>query len=156
MPRLSRQEIPGARPPHQLVPGLGRGARALEACGPRGWGTPPGGRGPGLHLLALDPEVEFRGGLAALVEAQRWLSQWRADEALAALLIGCLSYDLGRSFESVPTKSLLEVPVPPVSLAGFRAAYLYDPARRQGVVVGADPAAVARLAERVRPEGEER
>jgi len=154
MPRLSRREIPGARPPHQLLQGLGRGARVLEACGARGWGTPPGGGGPGLNLLALEPEVEFHGGLDALEEAQRWLGQWSGGEERAALLIGWLSYDLARSFESLPARSRVEVPVPPVCLAGFRAAYRYDRPQRRGTVVGSDPAAVARLAERVREAGE--
>jgi hypothetical protein len=49
-----------------------------------------------LNLLALDPELERAGGLDALEDARRWLASWRADEPLAALLIGWLSYDLGR------------------------------------------------------------
>ena len=154
MPRLIQHEIPVAYPPHQLIAGLGRGARALEACGPRGWGSSIGGRGRGLHLLALDPELELRGGLEALDEAQRWLEPRRGAEPLSALLIGWLAYDLGRSFERLPNLGRDEIPVPPVSLAGFRALYRYDPQRRRGAVVGSDPRAVTRLVERVREAGE--
>ena len=150
MPRLTQREIPQARPPHELLGWLGPGARALEACGPYGWGTAPGGRGAGHQLLALEPALEFRGGLEALDEARSWLAGWRADEPLAALLIGWLSYDLGRAFEALPALAREELPTPPVCLAGFRAVYRYDRARRIGAVLGGDAQAVARLAERVR------
>jgi para-aminobenzoate synthetase component 1 len=154
MSRLTRREIPKAKPPHQLVPALGPGTRALDGCGPRAWGTAPGGRGRALNLLALDPELERAGGLDALEDARRWLNSWRADEPLAALLIGWLSYDLGREFESIPATGREEIPVPPVCLAGFRAVYVYDRTRSRGAVVGGDPRAVDRLAERVREAAE--
>ena len=149
MPQLIQYEIPAAQPPHRLVARLGRGAHVLEARGTHGWGTSAGGRGPGLHLLALDPEVELRGGLEALDEAQRWLNPAPGKDSLAALLIGWLAYDLGRAFETLPTASRDEVPVPPVCLAGFRAVYRYHPERRCGVVVGSDPRAVSRLLEAI-------
>ncbi len=126
----------------------------MEACGPRGWGSSIGGQGPGLHLLALAPEVEFRGGLEALDEARRWLDLARGDEPLAALLIGWLAYDLGRSFETLPTLCRDELPVPPVCLAGFRAVYRYDPEAKRAAVIGSDPRAVTRLAEAVCDAGE--
>ena len=68
---LTRRKIEGARPPWELVPRLAAldpalRPHALDAGAPEGWGTPPGGRGSGVSLLALDPEVELRGGAEVL------------------------------------------------------------------------------------------
>jgi para-aminobenzoate synthetase component 1 len=131
---------------------LGGAARlcALDAAGPEGWGTRPGGSGSGASLLALDPEVEFRGGLEALESALEWLAAAGSGEPLAALLVGALTYDLGRSFETLPTLARDDLGTPPVWLAGFRAVYRYDPVRRTGEVVGSDTEGVARLEDRIR------
>jgi para-aminobenzoate synthetase component 1 len=148
--QLIRREIPRGLPPHRLLAGLPLecGARLLEACGAEGWGTRPGGHGAGLCLLALAPEVEFRGGLDALHAAETWLEEWRSNDPLAALVVGSLSYELGRVYERLPAPS---EPLPPaVSLAGFRAVYRYDAWLGRSEVVGSDPQAVARLVEHVR------
>ena len=140
-----------ARPPAELVPWLAApGVHALDTATPGGWRTPAGGAGSGESLLACEPEVVFAGGLEALAEAQRWLAEWRGDEPLAALLIGTISYDLGREFERIPARIAPE-PVddlPPVRLAAFRAVYRRRAGGR-GEVVGSDSRAVARLRERV-------
>jgi para-aminobenzoate synthetase component 1 len=123
---------------------------ALDAAGPEGWGTRPGGSGSGTSILALDPEVEFRGGLEALEAALDWVAAAGRGAPLAALLVGALSYDLGRSLESLPVLAMDDLETPPVWLAGFRAVYRYDPIRHTGEVVGSDADAVARLLERIR------
>ncbi len=151
MSRLIRRTVTGALPPHQLLAALGEGPgiRLLEAGGPDGWGTQPGGGAAGLSLLGLDPEVELSGGVEVLEEARRWLDPGPGRDPLESLLIGSLTYDLGRAFERVPARAEEDVPVPPVALAGFRAVYRYHTSTGSGEVVGSDRAAVARTAERV-------
>ncbi len=151
MPRLVRRRVPRAVPPHRLIPALteATGARALDAGGPEGFGTAPGGGGPGLSLLALDPEVEFRGDLGALENAQRWLGASAGRDPFEAVLLGSLSYDLVRHFVPLATRARDEIPTPEVCLAGFRAVYRYEPSAGAGEVVGSDARAVARLADRV-------
>ena len=137
--------------PFELVGGLAApGVVAFDARGPGGWGAPPGRDGPVRSLLAGTPEVVFAGGLEALDEARRWLSAWRGEDPHAAFLAGYLSYDLGRCFERLPTRIAPDTPdaVPPICLAGYRAAYLHTPGGR-GEVVGSDPGARARLAEQI-------
>ena len=53
-----RIEIPGGRPPSQLLEWLPSGGspHLLDALGPSGWGSDPGSDGPGVGLLALEPE----------------------------------------------------------------------------------------------------
>ena len=123
--------------------------RALDACGAHGWGSAVGGGGSPTSLLGFEPETEFRGGLEALAEAQRWLAATSQRNPLSGVLIGWLAYDLGREFETLPERARTELPVEPVCLAGFRALYRYDPRRGRGEVVGSDAAAVARLRERL-------
>jgi len=144
--------VRSAPPPHRLVARLGGAGRvcALDAAGAEGWGTRPGGSGSGTSLLAVDPEIEFRGGLEALEAALEWLATAGAGERWAAVLVGALSYDLGRSFERLPALATDDLATPPVWLAGFRAVYRYDPVRLTGEVVGSDAAAVARLEKRIR------
>jgi para-aminobenzoate synthetase component 1 len=126
--------VRSAPPPHRLVARLGDAPRlcALDAAGAEGWGTRPGGSGPGTSLLALDPEVEFRGGLEALESALEWLATAGSGERWAAVLVGALSYDLGRSFERLPALAADDLATPPVWLAGFRAVYRYDGPRFEG------------------------
>jgi para-aminobenzoate synthetase component 1 len=153
---LHRCPVPAARPPRELLLALppGSGARLLEGCAADGWRTPPGGSSRRIHLLALGPEIEFRGGLAALEDAARWLAELRSDAAEAALLVGSLAYDLGRAFERIPDRGLGGLATPAVCLAGFRAVYRYDPVSRRGEVVGGDRSQVLRLLDRVRALGQ--
>jgi para-aminobenzoate synthetase component 1 len=153
---VTRCPLPAPRPPRRLLHAIppGSGARLLEGCGPDGWRTPPGGSSRQTHLLALEPEVEFRGGLVALEDAARWLADLRSEDADAALLIGSLAYDLGRAFERIPERALEDVATPAVCLAGFRAFYRYDPTSRRGEIVGSDRAQVRRVLDRVRGLGE--
>jgi len=153
-PRLSRRTIRDAQPPWLLTPQLrAPGVCALDAAGPEGWGTPPGGTGTGTSLLACEPEVVFAGGVEALEEARRWLGQWRGN-AHGALLIGYLAYELGAAFEPLPASNPEETPdaSPPVCLLGYRAVYRYR-GPQGGEVVGSDPRAVRRLAELVAQAG---
>ena len=122
----------------------------LQAQTPEGWGSPPGGRGGGVSFLATGPEVEFRGGREALAEGLRWLDPHPGRARFRRLLVGHLAYDLGREFERLPERAARDLPVPDVCLAGYRAVYLYDAARRRGRIVGEDPAAVHRLEDRIR------
>jgi para-aminobenzoate synthetase component 1 len=127
--------------------------RLLEARGDRGWGSPPCGPrdGPaaGLHLLALEPEVEFQGGRKALAAALDWLGPCHANDPWDRLLIGSLSYELGAELESIAPGPSAALP-PPVDLAGFRAVYLFDPRERRGRIAGGDASARTRLAEQLR------
>jgi para-aminobenzoate synthetase component 1 len=100
-------------------------------------------------VLALDPEVELRGNLRALADAERWLDVSVRRDPCEALLIGSLSYDLVRHFTPLPSRAREEIAVPEVCLAGFRAVYRYDSATRTAEIVGSDAAALARLSERV-------
>ena len=116
------------------------GARLLDARAPDGWGS----FGPGARaqsLLAWRPEVEFRGGVEALAEAERWLAQFRGGGPLDAVLIGTFSYELGRAFAAGWLGGPGEGELPPVALAGFRAVWTWDPVARRGAVAGGDPRA---------------
>ena len=153
-PSPSRRAIRDARPPWALAAQLrAPGVCALDAAGPGGWGTPPGGAGPGTSLLACDPEVVFAGGLGALEDARRWLGEWRG-EAHGAVLIGYLAYELGSAFEQLPASNKAEAPdaIPPVCLLGYRAVYRYR-GPHCGEVVGSDAQAVRHLAERLAQTG---
>jgi para-aminobenzoate synthetase component 1 len=144
------EPLPFALPPHRLVEGLSGVATlcALEAGGPEGWGSPPGGRGAGVHLIGVCPEVEFAGGIEALEEARRWLSPHASRDPFEAVLIGSLSYDLVRAFVPLPSAAAEEVPAPLVRLVGYRAVYRATSGR--GEVVGSDPAALRATASAVR------
>jgi para-aminobenzoate synthetase component 1 len=151
--RLEIGETDAALPPWQLVPRIAAldpalRPHALDACGPEGWGTPPGGRGPGSSLLAVEPELELRGGSEVFGELDRWARPDPGSDPLGAIALGYLSYDLGREFERIPSLIPIGVPPPPVYLACFRAVYLWREGR--GCVVGSDARAVERLADRVR------
>jgi len=97
----------------------------------------------------MDPEVVFAGGFAALGEARRWLSDARAAEEHAAVLIGGIDYGLGVELSGGHLPPTGASAGPPVRLAGFRAVYRYD--WRSGIaeVRGTSREAVDRLAERV-------
>ena len=143
-----RIEMPGGRPPSLLLGALppGGSPHLLDALGLAGWGTGPGGDGPGIGLLALEPEVVFAGGVAALREARRWLDDERAAAPLAAVLLGWIGYELGAELvgERVPRPT---EPLPaPVQLAGFRAVYRYDWRSGAADVIGSSREAVDRLA----------
>ena len=84
----------------------------LEARAPGGWAA---------SMLGLRPEIEFRGGAAALVEAERWLAQFRGGDPFDAVLIGSLSYELGREFADGRLGKAADGEAPAVALAGFRA-----------------------------------
>lgn len=104
-----RIEMPGGRPPSRVLTGLPAGGspHLLDALGLEGWGTGPGGDGAAIGLLALEPEVVFEGGFAALQEARRWLDHARAAAPLAAVLMGRIGYELGAELagERVPRPS---------------------------------------------------
>ncbi len=147
---IQTEALPFALPPHRLVRGLAELGTicALEAGGSEGWGTPPGGSGPGAHLLGLDPEVEFSGGVEAIGEARRWLDPRPGRDPFEAVLIGSLSYDLVRAFVPLPSSALEDLSAPEVRLFGFRA--VYRASGRRAEVVGSDPAAVRRTAAAIR------
>jgi para-aminobenzoate synthetase component 1 len=105
----------------------------VDALGPSGWGVGPGGVGPGIGLLGVEPAEFFAGGLEVLGEVQRWLDAERAGDPHAALAIGSIDYD-GST---------------PLRLAVFRAVYRYDAGTRTAEVVGTSRPAVDQLAERV-------
>ncbi len=152
---LTRRKIEAARPPWELVPRLAAldpalRPHALDAGAPEGWGTPPGGRGSGVSLLALDPEVELRGGAEVLDELRRWLRPTPDADPLAALAIGSLAYDLGREFERIPERIVCPPAEAPIYMGGFRAVYVWRGPRAGGEVVGSDARAVERLAELIR------
>jgi para-aminobenzoate synthetase component 1 len=139
--------------PLRLLPGLpeGCGVRLLEARGEGGWASPAWGSGQGdggLHLLGLEPEIEFRGGREALVAALEWLQPREGLDPWERVLIGSLSYELGAEIESALLRPPASLP-PPVDLAGFRALYLFDPRTRRGRVEGGDARARARLTEQL-------
>ena len=148
-----RVEMPGGRSPSRLLAALppGGSPHLLDALGPAGWGTGPGGEGPGVSLLALEPEIVFAGGVAALREGQRWLNDARSEAAFAAVLLGSLGYELGAELNGGyagrrPEPSF----APAVQLAGFRAVYRYDWRTGVAEVLGSSRAAVDRLAGQVR------
>ncbi len=152
MPEILEREISRGLPPYRLVAGLSPagGVRALDAATPEGWASTPGAGEPRSSLLAIEPEIEFRGGIEALADGLRWLDPDPSFPRSARVLLGHLSYELGRAFEVLPGRSESEPHPPDVCLAGYRAVYLYDPERGTGRIVGSDPAAVGRLAEQIR------
>jgi para-aminobenzoate synthetase component 1 len=127
----------------------GAGAHLLEAGETGGWGSGIGTLAGGASRLAVEPAAVFRGGPEALEAALDWLEPFRDGPADAALLVGWLAYDLGRSFETLPAAPPDEVPLAPVHLAAFRAHYRYDAASASGRVVGSDAGAVRSLAARI-------
>ena len=146
-----RFEIPGGRPPSRMLEWLpGGGApHLLDALGPSGWGSAPGTDGPGVGLLALEPEAVFAGGLAALGEARRWLADARCGSPFGAVLIGSLGYELGLELCGGRVTPSCEPPRAPVQLAGFRAVYRYDWRSGAAEIVGSSRRAVDRLADRI-------
>jgi para-aminobenzoate synthetase component 1 len=146
-----RKEIADGRPPAALLTGLADGGspHLLDALGPAGWGTGPGEDGPGVGLLAVDPEVVFTGGLAALREARRWLAEVRAAEEHAAVLIGGIDYELGIELSGGRLPPARDPGAPSVRLAGFRAVYRYDWRTGAASVVGTSRPAVDGLVERL-------
>jgi para-aminobenzoate synthetase component 1 len=127
--------------------------RLLEARGPRGWGSVPAGSGEasarGVHLLALEPEIEFRGGRPALEAALGWLRPREGSDPWDRLVIGSLAYELGCELEpAIPSRSVA-LP-PPVDLAGFRAVCVFDPLTGRSRIAGEDGRARERLAGRLR------
>lgn len=146
-----RKEIPNGRPPSEMLASLPASGspHLLDALGPAGWGTGPGGDGPGVGLLAIDPEVVFTGGFAALGEARRWLEDARAAEEHAALLIGGVDYELGVELSGGRLPPSAGPGAPPVRLAGFRAAYRYDWRTGSAEVIGTSKRAVDDLHERL-------
>ncbi len=146
-----------AVPPSVLVERVsGAPLCALDADQDEGWGSAPGHPGPLRSILALEPERIFSGGRDALSAALRWLAPDPGADPDAASLVGFLSYELGRELDAPPgghaeraTGPAAPDAVPRVWLAGFRAAYHYDPAERRGWVSGTDASAVDRIADRV-------
>ncbi|HTO54262.1 MAG TPA: anthranilate synthase component I family protein [Myxococcota bacterium] len=134
------------------MPDLPRDAepRLLDPRAADGWGAALDGTTPAHALLGVFPEVRFRGGREALLEAERWLAQFRGGPPLDALLIGSLAYELGHEWLSGRVTPRAEPALPAVDLAGFRAAYLHDPDTNCGRVVGGSARAVARLEELLR------
>jgi len=168
-----RYPIEPALPPHVLVPWAGSTrVFVLEAAHRGGWGAPPNAVGPCRSVLALDPEVHFTGGLASLRQANTWLEHTPIVETGSRILMGCLGYELGNELEPLhpwgpaapprrsealrpsrgtPSPASASSGLPSVELAGFRAAYYFEPDRARGWVSGDDARAVAQL--RMRVEG---
>ncbi len=146
-----RIEIPRGRSPSALLATLppGGSPHLLDALGPGGWGTGPGGDGLGVGLLALEPEIVFRGGLAALRDARRWLEEHRAGAKHASLLLGWIGYELGLELSGGRVRPASETLPPPVQLAGFRAVYRYDWRTGAAEVIGSSRAGVDRLAAQI-------
>jgi para-aminobenzoate synthetase component I len=150
---IRRSAVAAALPPSRLAARISSAPLcALDADRPEGWGSPPGSAAPLRSILALEPAEVFEGGRAALSAALRWLAPHPDSDPDAASLIGFLSYELGRELDAPPgghresARGHEPQPIPRVWLAGFRAAYHYDPARRTGWVSGSDAGAVARTA----------
>lgn len=150
---LTRRSIVRALPPSQLVGRIDAlPLCALDADGAEGWGSPPGHAAPLRSILALEPAEVFEGGREALSEALRWLAPRTDADPDAASLIGFLSYELGRELDAPPGGHSARAPadaIPRVWLAGFRAAYHYDPGTRRAWASGSDARAVARIADAV-------
>ncbi len=121
----------------------------MDALGPAGWGSCPGSDGPGTGLLALEPEVVFAGGFAALREARRWLDDARCEAPLGAVLVGCIDYELGLEICGGRVSSKPGSASAPVRLAGFRAVYRYDWRTGDAEVRGSSRRAVDRLADAI-------
>jgi para-aminobenzoate synthetase component 1 len=101
-------------------------------------------------VLGVRPEIVFRGGREALVEAHRWLAQFRGRPATDAALIGSFSYELGREFSDGRIDRGDESDLVTVCLAGFRALYIHDAVSQQSAVVGGCARAAAELAQVLR------
>jgi aminodeoxychorismate synthase component I len=149
--------VPQSCPPSSLATRLAPGRLcALDADQPEGWGSAPGSDGPLRSLLALEPERVFEGGHDALREALRWLAPDPDAHPENAILVGFLSYELGRELDAPPGRreslhaAASAEEIPRVWLAAFRAAYYYDPVARSAWVSGTDPVAVSRLEHAVR------
>ncbi|MFI5314472.1 MAG: anthranilate synthase component I family protein [Myxococcota bacterium] len=119
----------------------------MDARAPAGWGAGCSAPGSTRSLLGLRPEVAFRGGLAALDEARRWLAEFRGRPPLDAVLIGSFAYELGHEFAAGRVSRRSDSRSDLVSLCGFRALYLYDALSRSGSVVGGGARATADLAD---------
>jgi anthranilate/para-aminobenzoate synthase component I len=132
---LHRRSVADALPPSRLLAGLPPGGSPylVDALGPGGWGVGPGGDGPGIGLLAVEPDRWFEGGIHVLTDVRRWLDAQHAGEPHASIAMGSIDYDGGA----------------PVRLAAFRAVYRYDARTRTAEVVGSSRVAVDRLAEQV-------
>jgi para-aminobenzoate synthetase component 1 len=143
------------RPPDplRLLPSLPAesGIRLLAGRGEGGWRSDPLEHGrsasPGVQLLALDPERQFRGGRSALRAALDWLAPAPSNEPWDRVLIGSLSYELGAELAGAPAQRPEQVA--PVDLAGFRAVYVHEPGSRSGRIEGSCSAARERLARRI-------
>ena len=142
------------KPPRELRPADRLGAlpadcapHLLDARAPGGWGSGIGGAGGRRTLLGLRPEIEFLGGADALAEAERWLAAFRGGAPLDAVLIGSLSYELGRELAGGTSGPPAADEPPTVALAGFRALYCRDEERGCGAIVGASARARRALAE---------
>jgi len=162
MSRPAYCEIKPALSPHELAPWADTLVLcALDAGGSHGWGSGFGLSGEVRSLLVAEPEIGFSGGRDALVAALAWLDPGRSKRSPdCAGLIGYLAYELGNEIEPLWPAGRAPVgraatsgcpdDLPSVWLAGFRAAYRFDPVRRHGFVVGEDVVAMRRLADRVR------
>jgi para-aminobenzoate synthetase component 1 len=143
--------MPSGRPPWTLLAALppGGSPHLLDALGPGGWGVGPNGGGPGIGVLALEPEIVFSGGFAALREARRWLEAHRAGAKYGTVLLGSLDYELGIELSDGRVADRHGDAPPPVRLAGFRALYRHDAFSGVAEVVGSSRKAVERLASRL-------
>lgn len=122
----------------------------LDARSAGGWGAAMGASGGERSVLGVRPETIFRGGREALVEARRWLDQFRGRAAFDAVLLGSFGYELGHAFADGRVGRSSAPELAPVSLAGFRALYVHDPGSQQGAIVGGCARATAELAELLR------
>ncbi len=143
-----RRSMPAGRAPWTLLGSLQPGVRPhlLDALGPGGWGSGPGGDGPGVSLLALDPEITFSGGRESLHDARTWLEAQRAREKYATTLLGSIDYELGLDFWPGHLPQRPASRPDPVRLAGFRAIYCYDTRSGEAQVIGSSREAVDHLA----------
>lgn len=145
--------IPGAPAPVDLISSLDGAlphAVALDGPAPEGWGTAPGRRAAGHGLFAGEPAAVFRGGLAALDEARRWLDPAPGSPAHGAVIVGYLGYELGSELDRIGDPLPAEWPddLPLLSLFGYEAVYRRDAGG--AAVHGRNPGATRRLAEHVR------
>ncbi len=121
--------------PAELLAALPKGLRPHALIG-SGWAH---------ALIGIEPEVEFLGGLDAFASARAWLDASPASPALDRVLMGFLSYDLGRQFEALPEIAAIETHTPDLYFAGFRAVIRYDRSHTRAVIQGSDAIAVQRL-----------
>ena len=133
-------DLLGALPP-DCAPHL------LDARGPGGWGSAIGAVTGRRTLFGLRPEIEFHGGAGALAEAERWLAGFRGGAPLDAVLIGSLSYELGREFAPGALGPAPGSEPPTVALSGFRALYCRDEESGRGAIAGSSARARRALRE---------